>query len=231
MEERNYLEEIKSINQEVKSQIKNDLIENCFNELIFNQSFLHKFCYIYDGMIKVKELHGITLDEDELYLICQNGLQIHVDNLLPSELAELYPSIKDEIKRRNEEIKKQEEMLSSKEIDETTKKMCFLPIKFCSDEMDDETFYQKALKFGKVMTMEEYVSYFNINCYGDISPNMGQMRVIEAHKYLLEYCPHCCYEAIIDNALKNQICPICNRPIKPCSLCRKCTGKCPLDEK
>ena len=231
--ERNYFEEIKQINQDVKNQIKKDFIDNGIDELIFNQPLSYKFIYILNGTIKIKDLCGIIFVDDELYLIDSSELQVHVDNLIACELAELYPYIKTEIERRKEEIKKQKEMISSnKEIEESVKKMCFLPIKFCSEEMDDETFYQKALKFGKVMTMEEYVSHFNSNCYTDIAPNMGQMRVIDVYKKVIECCPHCGYEVLLDNVLKNQICPICNRPIKPCSLCRNCTsGKCPLEKK
>ena len=231
-EERNYFEEIKNINQEVKYQLKKDFIDNGIDELIFNQPLLYKFVCKLDGIIEIKELYGIILDDNELYLLDSNEIKIHVDDLIASELAEIYPYIKKRIERRKEEIEKQEAMISSnKEVEETTKKMCFLPIKFCGEEMDDETFYEKSLHFGKVMTMEEYVSHFNSNCYTDIAPNMGQMRVIDVYKKVIECCPHCGYEVLLDNVLKNQICPICNRPIKPCSLCRNCTGKCPLDKK
>lgn len=233
MEERNYFEEIKKINKDVIERIKVDFMNNCIGELIFKQPLMYKFIYLCDGTIMVKDLYGIIFDNSGLYLIDSSEFRVHVDNLIASELAELYPYIKSEIKRRNEEIVKQGMLISSNnEIEESTKKMCFLPIKFCNEEMDDVSFYEKSVHFGKVMTMEEYVSYFNSNCYSEIAPNMGHMRVIDTPKKIVEWCPHCYYEVLIDNTFTIQKCPICNRPIKPCSICENCnTTKCPLDKK
>ena len=42
-----------------------------------------------------------------------------------------------------------------------------------------------------------------------------------------EYCSCCDNEVEIKCTFtEKQFCPICNEPIKPCSLCIDCTGRC-----
>lgn len=50
---------------------------------------------------------------------------------------------------------------------------------------------------------------------------------------IIEYCPHCENEQVIECKFDVQICPNCGRPILPCSLCDDCVWwkKCPLYDK
>ena len=47
---------------------------------------------------------------------------------------------------------------------------------------------------------------------------------------LTEMCPHCENEVVLDAKYCKQRCPICNRLIKPCSMCADCISPCPLGE-
>lgn len=50
---------------------------------------------------------------------------------------------------------------------------------------------------------------------------------------LIEYCPHCETEVLLEWKFDVQICSNCGMPILPCSLCENCDGwkRCPLYDK
>ena len=85
--------------------------------------------------------------------------------------------------------------------------------------------------FGKVMTMEEYANAFNKFQLDNIHPDKGDLRVLEYSKTIVEMCPHCECEVVLDAKFVTQKCPICDKPITPCVLCGDmCQHTCPLKQ-
>ena len=86
-----------------------------------------------------------------------------------------------------------------------TKKICFLPIKHNSTDLNDIDFYERALECGKVFTLEEYVEYFNSRNIMDIQPSLGEMRVVESLEYIMGICPDCGNAIALDDRHKGYL--------------------------
>lgn len=208
MEERNYYREIK--------RIENEVIEHIvllFGDYNIKQIRLEKEVNVvhtqYD--LTISQVSSFRVEDHELYAIDVNGNKIHSAYIVSSFFAEMFPTIKETIISMNDRFIEQRKKLNE---NKKTKKLCFLPIKHNSTDLDDTAFYERALEYGKVFTLEEYAEYFNSRNIMDIQPSLGEMRVIENLEYIMGICPVCDNVIALDNRYKTNQCPICGENLK-----------------
>lgn len=208
MEERNYYREIK--------RIENEVIEHIvllFGDYNIKQIRLEKEVNVvhtqYD--LTISQVSSFRVEDHELYAIDVNGNKIHSAYIVSSFFAEMFPTIKETIISMNDRFIEQRKKLNE---NKKTKKLCFLPIKHNSTDLDDTAFYEIALEYGKVFTLEEYAEYFNSRNIMDIQPSLGEMRVIENLEYIMGICPVCDNVIALDNRYKTNQCPICGENLK-----------------
>ena len=99
-----------------------------------------------------------------------------------------------------------------------------------ASDLTPEQFCGRAFMHGEVMTAEEYADRFNNYQLGNIHPDFGTLKMYDYTDHIVEMCPHCETEVVLDAKYCKQRCPICNRLIKPCSMCADCISPCPLGE-
>ena len=111
-----------------------------------------------------------------------------------------------------------------------SKRYFFLPDSINPRDLTPEQFCGRAFMHGEVMTAEEYADRFNNYQLGNIHPDFGTLKMYDYTDHIVEMCPHCENEVVLDTKYCKQRCPICNRLIKPCSMCADCISPCPLGE-
>lgn len=208
MEERNYYQEIRNI--------ENDVIEHIvllFGDYNIKQLKLEKEVNVVHTQfdITISPISIFRVENHELYAIDMNGNKIHSSYIISSFFAEIFPIIKETIIKRNDRFIEQRRKLNE---NKKTKKICFLPIKHNSIGLNDVDFYERTLEYGKVFTLEEYVEYFNSRNIMDIQPSLGEMRIIENLEYIMGICPACDGVIALDNRNKTSHCPICGENLK-----------------
>ena len=210
MEERNYYQEIR--------KIENEAIEHIvllFGDYDIKQIKLEKEVIVVHTQfdITISPISIFRVENNELYAIDMDGNKIHSAYIISSFFAEMFPIIKETIIKRNDRIIEQKRKLNE---NKKIKKICFLPIKHNSIDLNDTDFYERALEYGKVFTMEEYVKYFNTRNIMDIQPSLGEMRVIENLEYIMGICTACGNVIALDNINRNKTinCPICGEILK-----------------
>lgn len=210
MEERNYYQEIRNIENEVIEHIV-----LLFGDYGIKQIRLEKEINVVHTQfdITITPISIFIVENNELYAIDVNGNKIHSSHIISSFFAEMFPIIKETIIKRNDRFIEQRRKLDE---NKKIKKICFLPIKHNSTDLNDTDFYERALEYGKVFTMEEYVNYFNSRNIMDIQPSLGEMRVIENLEYIMGICPACGSVIALDNINRNKTinCPICGEILK-----------------
>lgn len=209
-EERNYYQEIRNI--------ENDVIEHIvmlFGDYDIKQIKLEKDINLVHTQFgpTISPISIFRVENHELYAIDANGNKIHSAYIISSFFAEMFPTIKKTIIEMNDRLIEQRQKLND---NKKTKKICFLPIKHNSNDLNDIDFYERALEHGKVFTLEEYVEYFNSRNFMDIQPSLGEMRVIESLEYIMGICPLCGGVIALDNRNRNKTinCPICGEDLK-----------------
>ena len=208
MEERNYYQEIR--------KIENEVIEHIvllFGDYDVKQIRLEKEVIVVHTQfdITISPISIFRVENHELYAIDVNGNKIHSSYIVSSFFAEMFPIIKETIIKRNDRIIEERKKLDE---NKKTKKICFLPIKHNSTDLNDIDFYERALECGKVFTLEEYVEYFNSRNIMDIQPSLGEMRVVESLEYIMGICPDCGNVIALDDRHKTINCPICGEKLK-----------------
>ena len=141
MEERNYYQEIRNI--------ENDVIEHIvmlFGDYDVKQIRLEKEVIVVHTQfdVTISPISIFRVDNHELYAIDVNGNKIHSSYIISSFFAEMFPIIKETIIKRNDRIIEQRKKLNE---NKKTKKICFLPIKYNSNDLCDIDFYEKALEW------------------------------------------------------------------------------------
>ena len=213
--EKSYFERMQEINKEVEKQIIKIFNLNSIEELYFPIGVKFIIPYQKHFNIGTELLKSIILDDNKLIILTTDE-RLTTDMLLVGTLAELYPIILDEIRRRNIEIFKQRDKINS--VCEKEYRVYCLDKQYRFD--NDCEFLAKALKFGKVFTFEEFNSLNGLTNFN--------FKVLPYFNECVELCPYCDNEVVLETKFQWQTCPICNKEIKPCCLCSDCNTQCPL---
>jgi hypothetical protein len=177
---------------------------------------------------------------NKIILFNQFSEEFNIDELMGGEMSRLYHLLLDEMDNL---VKDKFDKLAEIENDrienyykdpQLEKYLVFVPNDFLEshkfDAEDDNNFITMGYHFGKVLTAEEFANLYNAYQLGDLTNNdKYTMRTYTMDTKIIEYCPHCECEVLIDTKFEIQTCPVCGKKITPCNLCNGiCCHDCPL---
>jgi len=183
-----------------------------------------------DVMVEKVELIRIgVFSEDDIVFQTTLDNYVSTDMCVRGTIAQYVPIIEQEFNRMRTAIETQANKIQREEFT-SSKRYFFLPDKNNPCDLTPEQFCGRAFMHGEVMTAEEYADRFNNYQLGNIHPDFGTLKMYDYTDHIVEMCPHCENEVVLDTKYCKQRCPICNRLIKPCSMCADCISPCPLGE-
>ena len=178
---------------------------------------------------KVKLIRISVFCEDDIVFQTTFDNYVSTDMCVRGTIAQYVPIIEQEFSRMKTAIETQANKIQQEEFT-SSKRYFFLPDKNNPRDLTPEQFCGRAFMHGEVMTAEEYADRFNSYQLGNIHPDFGTLKMYDYTDHIVEMCPHCENEVVLDTKYCKQRCPICNRLIKPCSMCADCVSPCPLGE-
>lgn len=224
--------EICNIEEKAKMYILSMFEDNDVSELVLSSPF--RFCYFNENNTPIAELvesikTNVYSENDIVFTTTLDNYVI--DSMLVDRgaLPLFAKVIEDEFKRRDIAIKKQAKKIEEENFT-SSKRYFFLPDDKNPRDLTPEQFCGRAFMYGEVMTAEEYAERFNSYQLGNIHPDFGTLKIFDYTDQIVEYCPHCENEVILESKFCKQRCPICNKLIKPCNMCADCVSPCPLGE-
>ena len=227
-----FITEICNIEQKAKMYILSMFEDNNVSELVLSSPF--HFCYFNENNVPISELvksikTNVYSENDIVFTTTLDN--VVVDSLLVDSCAlPLFAKvIENEFERINIAIKEQAKKIEEENFT-SSKRFFFLPDDKNPRDLTPEQFCGRAFMYGEVMSAEEYVERFNAYQLGNIHPEFGTLKMYDYTDQIIEYCPHCENEVILDSKFCKQRCPICNHLIKPCNMCADCVNPCPLGE-
>lgn len=183
----------------------------------------------------------IVVINDSIKLFTPFGEDYDIDELMGSEMSRLYHLLLDEMdnltKDRFDELAEIENkrIIKYYENPQLEKYLVFVPNDYLDNNKleaeNDDNFIAMGYHFGKVLTAEEFANSYNAYQLGDLTNNdKYTMRTFTMDKKIIEYCPHCECEVLLDTKFEIQVCPVCGKKIAPCNLCNGfCFRDCPLN--
>jgi hypothetical protein len=178
---------------------------------------------------KVKLIRIGVFSIDDIVFQTTFDNYVSTDMCVRGTIAQYVPIIEQEFSRMRTAIETQANKIKQEEFT-SSKRYFFLPDNKNPRDLTPEQFCGRAFMHGEVMTAEEYADRFNSYQLGNIHPDFGTLKMYDYTDHIVEMCPHCENEVILDTKYCKQRCPICNRLIKPCSMCADCISPCPLGE-
>ena len=176
---------------------------------------------------KVKLIRVNVFSIDDIVFQTTFDNYVSTDMCVRGTIAQYVPIIEQEFNRMKTAIETQANKIQREEFT-SSKKYFFLPDKFNPCDLTPEQFCGRAFMHGEVMTVEEYADRFNKYQLGNIHADFGTLKMYDYTDHIVEMCPHCEHEVVLDTKYCKQKCPICNRLIKPCNMCADCISPCPL---
>ena len=178
---------------------------------------------------------------NKIILFNQFREEYDIDELIGSEMSRLYHLLLDEMdKLVNDKFDRLAEIENDR-IENYYKDpqfetyLVFVPNEYLNthtlEAENDDNFIAMGYHFGKVLTAEEFANSYNAYQLGDLTNNdKYTMRTYTMDTKIIEYCPHCECEVLLDTKFEMQICPVCGKKIAPCNLCNGfCFKDCPLN--
>lgn len=227
---KNFITEICNIEEKAKKYILSMFEDNNVSELVLSSPF--HFCYFNEKNIPISELvesiKTNVYSENDIVFTTTLGNDVVDSMLVDSGAFPLFAKvIENEFERINIAIKEQAKKIEEENFT-SSKRFFFLPDDKNPRDLTPEQFCGRAFMYGEVMTAEEYAERFNAYQLGNIHPEFGTLKMYDYTDQIIDYCPHCENEVILDSKFCKQRCPICNKIIKPCNLCADCVSPCPL---
>lgn len=186
------------------------------------------------------DIDTISCVSDNIVLFSKVDERYDTDELLGGEISRLYHLLLDEIDNLVEDKIDSLAKIESERIEKYYKNpkleqyMVFVPNECLEnhkfDAEDDNNFIAMGYHFGRVLTADEFANLYNAYQLGDLTNNdKYTMRTYTMDTKLVEYCPHCECEVLLDTKFEIQTCPVCGKKIAPCNLCNGiCRNDCPL---
>ena len=186
------------------------------------------------------DIDSINCYGDNIVLFSKVEERYDTDELLGGELSRLYHLLLDEIDNLVEDKIDNLAKIENDRIENYYKSpkleryLVFVPNEYLEnhkfDAEDDNNFIAMGYHFGKVLTADEFANLYNAYQLGDLTNNdKYTMRTYTMDTKIVEYCPHCECEVLLDTKFEIQTCPVCGKKIAPCNLCNGiCCHDCPL---
>lgn len=204
------------------SEIKEIIIKENM-EIIFTKLLDIPYYDISSGKLVTSRLLSIHYNGGFVIFNLENSKSVDSSVLYVGTITLILNFLKNEIELINYEKIRQKELV--KKPISSTEKLFFLEKNY---NLSDDEFAVKALKFGEVKTIKEFIDDFNYYHLTNINVNNKEIRLIKFDDEVVELCQHCGNEVVIKADFKTeQKCPICRHKIKPCSLCDNCEYDCP----
>lgn len=175
---------------------------------------------------------------NKIILFNQFSEEFDIDELMGSEMSRLYHLLLDEMDNLtidNLAEKENERISKYYENPQLGTYLVFVPNEYLNthtlEAENDDNFIAMGCHFGKVLTAEEFANSYNAYQLGDLTNNdKYTMRTYTMDTKIIEYCPHCECEVLLDTKFEMQVCPVCGKKIAPCNLCNGfCFKDCPLN--
>lgn len=232
MKNTNFLKQIFDIEDNAHNHIISLFEKHNVDELVLSDEDNEIVYFNEKNNVMVEKVELIRIgvfSEDDIVFQTTFGNYVSTDMCVRGTIAQYVPIIEQEFNRMRTAIETQANKIQKEEFT-SSKRYFFLPDKNNPRDLTPEEFCGRAFMHGEVMTAEEYADRFNQYQLGNIHPDFGTLKMYDYTDHIVEMCPHCENEVVLDTKYCKQRCPICNRLIKPCSMCADCISPCPLGE-
>lgn len=220
---------------EMQAEIYNEILD-IVNKESFNMFHIHSTlvpeCSVMAFDIKTRTYNEYIVesifvkDMDIIMLGSKNGETLDLNDCDILSMAKLHETMVMQSAELEKNSIKNDERLKAKTTH--SKRMFIVPNEFLNGNEDDTRFMTLAWHKGLVLTPEEYASAHNNYGLGVCVPEHSTIRVYDFTDTIIEYCPHCESEVVLESKFAVQTCPVCKNKISPCNLCDTCLGDCPL---
>ena len=232
MKNTNFLKQIFDIEDNAHNYIISLFEKHNVNELVLSNEDNEIVYFNEKNNVMVEKVELIRIgvfSEDDIVFQTTLDNYVSTDMCVRGTIAQYVPIIEQEFNRMRTAIETQANKIKQEEFT-SSKRYFFLPDSKNPRDLTPEQFCGRAFMHGEVMTAEEYADKFNHYQLGNIHPDFGTLKMYDYTDHIVEMCPHCENEVVLDTKYCKQRCPICNRLIKPCSMCADCISPCPLGE-
>lgn len=232
MKSTNFLKQIFDIEDNAHNYIISLFEKHNVDELVLSDEDNEIVYFSGENYVSVEKVEVIKIgvfSEDDIVFQTTLDNYVSTDMCVRGTIAQYVPIIEQEFNRMKTAIETQANKIQREEFT-SSKRYFFLPDKNNPCDLTPEQFCGRAFMHGEVMTAEEYADRFNNYQLGNIHPDFGTLKMYDYTDHIVEMCPHCENEVVLDTKYCKQRCPICNRLIKPCSMCADCISPCPLGE-
>lgn len=232
MKNTNFLKQIFDIEDNAHNHIISLFEKHNVDELVLSDEDNEIVYFNEKNNVMVEKVELIRIgvfSEDDIVFQTTFNNYVSTDMCVRGTIAQYVPIIEQEFNRMRTAIETQANKIQKEEFT-SSKRYFFLPDKNNPRDLTPEQFCGRAFMHGEVMTAEEYADRFNKYQLGNIHPDYGTLKMYDYTDHIVEMCPHCENEVVLDTKYCKQRCPICNRLIKPCSMCADCVSPCPLGE-
>ena len=232
MKNTNFLKQIFDIEDNAHNHIISLFEKHNVDELVLSDEDNEIVYFNEKNDVRVEKVELIRIgvfSEDDIVFQTTLDNYVSTDMCVRGTIAQYVPIIEQEFSRMRTAIETQANKIQREEFT-SSKRYFFLPDSKNPRDLTPEEFCGRAFMHGEVMTAEEYADRFNNYQLGNIHPDFGTLKMYDYTDHIVEMCPHCENEVVLDTKYCKQRCPICNRLIKPCSMCADCVRPCPLGE-
>ena len=232
MKNTNFLKQIFDIEDNAHNHIISLFEKHNVDELVLSDEDNEIVYFNEKNNVMVEKVELIRIgvfSHDDIVFQTTLDNYVSTDMCVRGTIAQYVPIIEQEFNRMRTAIETQANKIQKEEFT-SSKRYFFLPDKNNPRDLTPEQFCGRAFMHGEVMTAEEYADRFNKYQLGNIHPDFGTLKMYDYTDHIVEMCPHCENEVVLDTKYCKQRCPICNRLIKPCSMCADCISPCPLGE-
>jgi hypothetical protein len=232
MKNTNFLKQIFDIEDNAHNYIISLFEKHNVDELVLSNEDNEIVYFSGENYVSVEKVEVIKIgvfSEDDIVFQTTLDNYVSTDMRVRGTIAQYVPLIEQEFNRMRTAIETQANKIQREEFT-SSKRYFFLPDSKNPRDLTPEEFCGRAFMHGEVMTAEEYADRFNSYQLGNIHPDFGTLKMYDYTDHIVEMCPHCENEVVLDTKYCKQRCPICNRLIKPCSMCADCISPCPLGE-
>ena len=226
----NYIKEHNNLYDEILNAISDMVDVATFRVFSLHKSLIPE-CLVmgFNVQTRTYEEHivdAIFIKEGDLTLQTNKTKSLRLEDCDVLSLAKLHDTMVMQLAELEKNFLENSDKLDTEP--SYSKRMLIVPNEYLTDDIEDEKFMTLAFHKGMVLTPEEYAKAHNNYGLGVCIPEVSTIKVFDFTNTIIEYCPHCDSEVVLESHFAVQTCPICKNKIAPCNLCDTCVKDCPL---
>ena len=229
--EKNYIKQHNDLQAEIYCEILKMVSNSTYDVFFMNYNIVPE-CVVmaFDNDTRTYNEYVVESlyikDVDVVYIKTNSTKKLDLDSCDVLSLAKLHDTMVMQLAELEKNFLENDERLN---VEPThSKRMFIVPNDCLTDDIEDNDFITLAWHKGLVLTPEEYAKAHNNFGLGVCVPEHSTIKIFDFEDTIVEYCPHCDNEVVLDSRFEVQICPICKNKIAPCNLCTNCVKDCPL---